>query len=55
MKTATIPPLRVSPKLHDAATSVLQGGETLSSFVELSIRESIERREIDKPHFGSWA
>lgn len=46
MKTATIPSLRVEPELRDAAESVLQEGETLSSFVEASIRESIARRQM---------
>ena len=45
MKTATIPSLRVDPKLRDAAEEVLHKGETLSSFVEQSIREGVERRQ----------
>ena len=44
MKTATIPALRVEPKLREAAQSVLSSGETLSSFVEESLRANIERR-----------
>jgi len=44
MKTATFPSLRVEPELREAAEDVLQEGESLSSFVEQSIRESIERR-----------
>lgn len=44
MKTATIPALRVEPKLREAAQSVLAEGETLSSFVEESLRKNIERR-----------
>ena len=44
MKTATIPALRVEPKLREAAQSVLANGETLSSFVEESLRANIERR-----------
>ena len=44
MKTATIPALRVEPKLREAAQSVLCEGETLSSFVEESLRANIERR-----------
>lgn len=44
MKTATLPALRVGPQLRDAARSVLQEGETLSAFIEASVRESIERR-----------
>lgn len=46
MKTATIPSLRVTPELRQAAEKILQEGETLSGFVEQSIRESIERRQI---------
>ena len=45
MKTATIPALRVEPKLREAAQSVLTNGETLSSFVEESLRANIERRK----------
>ena len=44
MKTATFPSLRVEPELRDAAESVLQNGETLSGFIEISVREAIERR-----------
>lgn len=46
MKTATIPSLRVDPELRQAAEEVLQDGESLSSFVEQSIREGIERRKV---------
>ncbi len=44
MKSASIPFLRVNPELRSAAESVLQEGESLSSFVELSLRANIERR-----------
>jgi hypothetical protein len=44
MKTATIPALRVEPKLREAAQNVLLEGETLSSFLEESLRSNIERR-----------
>jgi len=46
MKTATIPSLRVDPELRQAAESVLEKGETLSSFVEQSLRTSIEHRRM---------
>lgn len=46
MKTATIPSLRVDPELRHAAESVLQDGETLSGFVEQSLRANIERRRF---------
>ncbi|RLJ61665.1 YlcI/YnfO family protein [Sulfurisoma sediminicola] len=48
MKTATIPSLRVDPELRHAAESVLQDGESLSSFVEQSIRSNIEHRRMQK-------
>lgn len=44
MKTASIPSLRVAPALRQEAEEVLGEGESLSNFVEQSIRESIERR-----------
>ena len=47
MKTATIPSLRVDAELREAAIDVLEDGETLSSFVTLALRESIERRQQD--------
>jgi predicted transcriptional regulator len=44
MKSATFPSIRVEQELRDAAESILGEGETLSGFVEQSIREGIERR-----------
>lgn len=44
MKTATFPSLRVDPELRQAAEDSLREGETISSFVEQSIRDAIERR-----------
>jgi hypothetical protein len=46
MKTASFPSLRVEPELREAAEGVLQDGETLSSFIETSVRETIERRRM---------
>ena len=48
MKTATFPSLRVDPRLRQAAEEVLQDGESLSSFVGQSIRESVERRQAQR-------
>ena len=45
MKTSTIPSLRVAPELRAAAESVLEEGETLSAFVEQSLRANIQRRQ----------
>ena len=46
MKSATIPSLRVDPELRQAAESVLENDESLSSFVEQSLRLNIERRKL---------
>ena len=43
LKTATIPSLRVAPALRNAAENVLPDAQSLSSFVEQSIRESAGR------------
>lgn len=44
MKSASIPSLRVAPELRAAAESVLKEGETLSAFVENSLRAQIDYR-----------
>jgi hypothetical protein len=48
MKTATIPSLRVEPELRTAAENVLEEGETLSGFVEQSIRDGVQRRQAQR-------
>lgn len=48
MKTASIPSLRVAPDLRRAAESVLQEGETISSFLEQSLRANIARRRLQQ-------
>lgn len=48
MKSATIPPLRVTPELRQAAESVLRDDESLSSFVESSLVKQIEFRKLQK-------
>ncbi|NZA27782.1 hypothetical protein H0E84_15495 [Luteimonas sp. SJ-92] len=45
MKTASLPSLRVEPALREAAEAVLQEGETLSSFVERSVRAQVQLRQ----------
>jgi hypothetical protein len=44
MKTATLPSVRVEPEFRSEVESVLGDGETLSQFVELSVRAGVERR-----------
>ena len=46
MKSATFPSLRVAPEFRKAAEQVLREGESLSSFVEASIRDNITRRQL---------
>ena len=48
MKTATFPSLRVDPELRSAAEEVLEAGESLSSFVEQSIRDGVQRRQAQR-------
>lgn len=46
MKTATLPPLRVEPKLRRAAEAVLREGESLSGLMEQSLRGEVNRRRM---------
>lgn len=46
MKSATLPSLRVEPELRQAAESVLRKGESLSSFMEQSLRDEVDRRRM---------
>lgn len=48
MKTAAIPAVRVPPELRSAAEEMLQSGETLSGFVEESVRRNVEFRQAQK-------
>jgi predicted transcriptional regulator len=48
MKTATFPSLRTTPELRQAAEQILEDGESLSSFVEQAIRDSIVRRQVQQ-------
>jgi hypothetical protein len=46
MKTATIPSVRVEPDFRAEVEAVLADGETLSEFVEASVRAGVERRRV---------
>ena len=48
MKTATMPALRVEPELRLAAENILRPGETLSAFVEDSLRRNVEFRRTQQ-------
>ncbi len=45
MKTTSLPAVRVEPELREQIQQVLQTDETLSSFVESSVREAVHRRD----------
>ena len=44
MKTATIPSVRVEPELRAEVEALLSEGETVSEFVEASVRATVLRR-----------
>ena len=46
MKTAVIPQVRVEPELRAELEAVLKQGETLSEFVEASVRNAVEFRRV---------
>ena len=46
MKTAFIPQVRVEPELRADLDSVLLPGETLTEFVEASVRRAVEFRRV---------
>ncbi len=48
MKSSTMPSLRVEPDLRKAAENVLREGETLSSFMEASLRAGIQHRKVQQ-------
>jgi hypothetical protein len=48
MKSATFPAVRVTPKLRKAAEDVLRPDETLSAFVEESLRSQIAYRVTEE-------
>lgn len=48
MKTAVIPQVRVEPKLRADLDSVLLPSETLTEFIESSVRRAVEYRRVQK-------
>jgi predicted transcriptional regulator len=44
MKSSTLPSVRVEPELRDQVESILLEDESLSEFVEASVRDSVNRR-----------
>ncbi len=52
MRTATLPSVRVTPAVRALAESVLKDGETLSMFVEDSVRRQAQIREEDRAFYA---
>jgi predicted transcriptional regulator len=48
MKPSNFLSIRIDPNLKDAAEKVLESGESLTSFVEHSIRYQIRRRNLQR-------
>lgn len=46
MKSTTIPSVRVDPEFRAEVESLLGDGETLSEFVEASVRATVQRRRV---------
>ncbi len=51
MKSAVIPQIRVEPELRAELESVLQPGETLTDFVEATVRSAIAFRRVQTDFF----
>ncbi|MBK1690427.1 YlcI/YnfO family protein [Rubrivivax gelatinosus] len=48
MKSAILPPVHVDPQLRADLESVLREGETLSGFVEATVRSAVQHRLAQK-------
>ena len=48
MKSAQLPPVRVTPSVRHQIESVLREGETLSQFVEQAAVQSAQRRKVQQ-------
>jgi hypothetical protein len=46
MKSTTLPPVRVEPEFRAAAESVLHEGESLTGFIEATVRRAVEYRRV---------
>jgi len=52
MKTATLPAVRVTPEVRALAESVLREGETLSMFIEDSLKQQARWRKDDAEFYA---
>jgi hypothetical protein len=52
MRTATLPAVRVSPDTRSLIESVLKEGETLSTFIEETVRTQAQWRKEDQAFYA---
>jgi sigma54-dependent transcription regulator len=55
MKTATLPAVRVTPELRELAESVLKEGESLSMFIEETVKQYAQWRKEDQAFYAEAA
>ncbi len=55
MKTATLPAVRVSPELRELVESVLKDGESLSMFIEDTVKKHAAWRKEDEAFYARAA
>ena len=47
MKSASLPSIRVEPEFREELEGALAEGETVSAFVEASVRQALRKRQLD--------
>ncbi len=55
MKTATLPAVRVAPQVHELVESVLKKGESLSTFIEETVKRHAQWRKEDEAFYAEAA
>ena len=55
MKTATLPAVRVAPEVRELVESVLKKGESLSTFIEETVKKHAQWRKEDEAFYARAA
>ena len=55
MKTATLPAVRVAPEVRQLVESVLKEGESLSTFIEETVKKQAQWRKEDEAFYAEAA
>lgn len=55
MKTATLPAVRVAPEVRELVESVLHEGESLSTFIEETVKQQAQWRKEDEVFYARAA